>query len=275
LSLSHNTSEEKIKENLGVLFIGSESHPYAVKPSGTVVAQALGFASDSFNNHLKPLVMADLQFACKAGTQAMQIAGLYIQGGFSKFAVAIGTDLAQAEKGDVLEYTAGAGSATFIMGTDKILAKLLATTSVATDTPDFWRRSQQPHPQHAGRFTAEPGYFNHITMAVKLILAETGLQPKDFKYCVFHTPNGKFPIMAAEKLGFTVGQVKRSLLVKKIGNTYAGSSLLGLARVLDVVGSNEKILVVSYGSGAGSDAFVFETTPHLVVARKKWSHEKN
>lgn len=277
-----DNAKKNVRKDIGAIFIGSESHPYAVKPTGTVVAQALGISSDSFDGQAKALALADLQFACKAGTQALQIASLYINSGFSKYAMAIGTDTAQAEQGDVLEYTAGAGSATFILGSEhigageqKVLARLLATTSVSTDTPDFWRRPQQEHPQHAGRFTADPGYFTHILMAAKNILHETGLEPKDFGYCVFHTPNAKLPMAVASKLGFTFEQIQASLLVKVIGNTYAGASMLGLANTLDIAKKNKKILVVSYGSGAGSDAFVFETTEHLITARNKWKQQKS
>lgn len=275
------TGVTDVREQVAVLFIGSESHPYAVKPSGTVVAQALGIASDSFqvdqNNQrkCKPLALADLQFACKAGTQALQIAGMYIQAGFGEYALAIGVDTAQARPGDILEYTAGAGGAAFILGSEskdqkKLLAQIVATTSVATDTPDFWRRQQQEYPEHAGRFTADPGYFAHIELATKQILKETGLESKDFEYCVFHTPNVVFPVSIAQKLGFSVQQIEPSLLVKQIGNTYAGASMLGLASTLDIAKVNKKILVVSYGSGSGSDAFILQTTQHLETARKQW-----
>ena len=52
--------------DIGALYIGSESHPYAVKPSGTVVAEALGVVPD--------VHIADYEFACKAGTEAMFVA---------------------------------------------------------------------------------------------------------------------------------------------------------------------------------------------------------
>lgn len=261
---------EQIDEinKINALFVGSESHPYAVKPTGTIVKQALGLSDK--------MAMADLQFACKAGTQALQIALMYIKAGFTEYAMAIGADRAQAKKGDVLEFTAGTGGASFILGSNigdtKVLAKILATTSVATDTPDFWRRPKMSYPEHAGRFSGEPAYFAHITKSVSQILNETGMKPADFDYCVFHTPNAKFPQLIAKQLGFTQAQLQDSLVVKKIGNTYAAASLLALCAVLDKAKAGQKILIASYGSGSGSDAFILETTRELESSRKNWTN---
>lgn len=254
------------KSDLGTLFIGSESHPYAVKPSGSVVKEALGLSDY--------LSMADLQFACKAGSQSLQIALAYVQAKMSKNAMAIGADTAQARPGDALEYTAAAGAAAFIVGHEEgesqLLAKLLGTKSVATDTPDFWRKPKESYPQHFGRFTGEPAYFKHVTMASRALLEQSQLIPSEIDFCVFHTPNAKFPKQVAKQLGFSKEQLAPALVVKDIGNTYAGASLLALSAVLDMAPAGAKILVCSYGSGAGADAFLFETTKHLVEQRKKY-----
>ncbi len=250
------------KQDIRSLFIGSESHPYAVKPSAAIVKESLGL-SESMSS-------ADLQFACKAGTQALQICAAYVASGMQPAALAIGTDTAQSRPGDVLEFAAGAGAAAFVLGKDKILARLIATTSVLTDTPDFWRRPKQDYPEHGGRFSGEPGYFYHVKKATNNLLKELSMEPKDIDWCVFHTPNAKFPETVAKDLGFTPSQLQHSLIVKQIGNTYAAASLLALANVLDKAKERQKILVTSYGSGAGADSFLFETTKLLVSERKKW-----
>lgn len=261
---SDRSSAQNSIQKIGALFIGSESHPYAVKPTGTMVKTALGLS--------EKMALADLQFACKAGTQAMQIISAYVAAEMISAGMAIGADTAQSRPGDVLEFTAGAGAAAFILGSQKesLLARLLATVSVATDTPDFWRRPGQAYPEHAGRFSGEPGYFYHVTTATRLLLEETQLKPTDIDYCVFHTPNAKFPQQVAKKLGFTPAQLEKSLVVPQIGNTYAAASLLGLAATLDQTEAGKKILVTSYGSGAGADSFLFETTELLVERRKSW-----
>ena len=84
---------------------------------------------------------------------------------------------------------------------------------------------------------------------------------------MFHQPNPKFPERAAETLGFTKEQIRTGLLSPQIGNTYAGSALIGLTAVLDEAAAGDGILMVSFGSGAGSDAFQFTATDRLAQRR--------
>ena len=86
---------------------------------------------------------------------------------------------------------------------------------------------------------------------------------------VLHQPNTKFPQRAAKQLGFRKEQFETGLLVPVIGNTYAGSSLIGLTAVLDEAQPGDRVLVVSFGSGAGSDAFSLEITDAIVDARRR------
>ena len=88
----------------------------------------------------------------------------------------------------------------------------------------------------------------------------TKTTPADYRYVVLHQPNIKFPQRAAKILGFNEDQLKAGLLVGVIGNTYAGSAMIGLTAVLDEAKPGDNILLVSFGSGAGSDAFALRVT---------------
>jgi hydroxymethylglutaryl-CoA synthase len=244
---------------IGAVYVGSESHPYAVKPSGTVLAEALGATPEVHT--------ADLEFACKAGSEGMFIALKLVEAGAVKYGLAVGADTSQGAPGDALEYSAAAGAAAFLFGREDVLAEVLETYSYTTDTPDFWRREYQYYPLHGGRFTGDPAYFKHVLGAAKGIMARAGASPGDFQYVVFHQPNGKFPLRAGEMLGFTRKQIETGWLVPKLGNTYSGSSPLGLTAVLDVAAPGDRILMVSYGSGAGSDGFIFRVTDRLAAVR--------
>jgi hydroxymethylglutaryl-CoA synthase len=243
------------------VWVGSESHPYAVKPTSTIVAEAIG-ATPSVQ-------AADLEFACKAGSEAI-VAGIGIVGsGMGRYVLAIGMDTAQGRPGDALEFTAASGGAAFLVGpAAESIAVYEGMLSHVTDTPDFWRRAYMHYPSHGHRFTGEPAYFEHVTSAGRRLMEEMGTKPSDYTYAVFHQPNSKFPQRAAQMLGFRPDQIKTGLLVSVIGNTYAGSSLIGLTAILDEAKPGDRILLVSFGSGAGSDAFSLKVTDRIAERRQ-------
>ncbi len=238
--------------DIGAIYAGSESPPYAVKPTATIVGAAIEATPE--------LTAADLEFACKAGTAAIQCCMGLVEAERIKFGLAVGSDTSQGMPGDILEYTASAGGAAFIIGKENLIAEIKDTHSFTTDTPDFWRREGEEFPKHGARFTGEPAYFKHVINCSKRIMERNKLSPKDFKYVVFHQPNGRFPLKAAKILGFDQEQIKPGLLTPWIGNTYSGSTLLGLVRILDEATEGDLILATSYGSGAGSDSFIIEVT---------------
>lgn len=245
---------------LRAVWVGSESPPYTVKPTSTIVAQAIGAV---------PAVQAaDWEFACKAGTEALQAAIGFIGSGMADYALVIGMDTAQGRPGDALEYTAGAGGAAYVVGpAEDALAILEGSFSYVTDTPDFFRRPRQHYPQHGSRFTGEPAYFKHVLAAADQLMKELDTTPRDYAAAVFHQPNPKFPERAARMLGFKAEQTRTGLLCPLVGNTYAGSSLLGLTAVLDEARPGDRLLLVSFGSGAGSDAFSLRVTEHIEERR--------
>lgn len=246
---------------LRAVWVGSESHPYAVKPSSTIVAEAIGAGPE--------IEAADWQFACKAGTEAVQAALGLVGSSMADYALAIGMDTAQGRPGDALEFTAAAGGAALIIGAgEACLAVLEGSYSFVSDTPDFWRRPRQEYPSHGGRFTGEPGYFAHSLAAARGLMEGLGYTATDFAYAIFHQPNPRFPTRAANELGFERRQYEPGLLVNEIGNTYAGSSLVALSAVLDVAQPGQRILHVSFGSGAGSDAFCWRVTERLPLVRE-------
>jgi hydroxymethylglutaryl-CoA synthase len=247
-------------EALRAVWVGSESHPYAVKPSSTIVAEAVGASPN--------IQAGDWEFACKAGSEAMVAAMGLVGSGMGDYALAIGMDTAQGQPGDALEYTAGSGGAAYVIGpAENALAEIEASYSYVTDTPDFWRRAEQKYPEHGQRFTGEPAYFKHITTAGSTMMKSLGVTAADFQYAVFHQPNAKFPQRVAGMLGFSEAQIRPGLLVPVIGNTYAGAALIGLTATLDVAKPGDRILMVSFGSGAGSDAFALRVTDRIETRR--------
>jgi hydroxymethylglutaryl-CoA synthase len=251
-------------QDIGKASIGSESPPYAVKPSATVLAEVIGATPDIW--------LSGVEFACKAGTQTMIDAIMFVLGqgtsNVMKYSLGVGSDTSQGAPSDALEFSAASGAAAFIMGRENIAAKCLWASSFDTDNPDFWRCEHRSYPEHAGSFTGDPSYFKHTLGGSRAMMEEAGMKPSDFDFAVFHQPNAKFPKRAGKILGFTPKQMETGLKVSKIGNTYSGASPIGLAGVLDIAKPGDKILMVSYGSGSGSDAFIWEVTDEITAAQK-------
>ena len=233
-------------DDIGAIYVGSESHPYAVKPTSVTVGEAIGATP--------VMTAADYEFACKAGTAGIQTCMGLVKSGMVKYGVAIGADIAQGAPGDALEYTAAAGGAAFVIGDDDVIAKINDTCSY------FWRREGQAYPRHGGRFSGEPAYFKHIQGAANLMMEKMGTKPSDYDYAIFHQPNAKFPRTVAAMLKFTSEQIKPGLAVPYLGNTYSGAVPVGLSATLDIAKPGDRIFVTSYGSGSGSDAFDITVT---------------
>src|SRR6185503_14534637 len=130
----------------------------------------------------------------------------------------------QGKPGDALEYSAAAGAAALLLGPANMrgaIASIDTTLSYTTDTPDFWRASGAQYPEHAGRFTGEPGYFKHVRETVRALLKNTRVKLTDIDHVVLHMPNAKFPMRIAKELGITREQMSAGFVVPTLGNTYS------------------------------------------------------
>jgi len=271
LALIHSGIDNSL---VGKIYVGSESNPYAVKPIASKVAQVLKLGEED-EDDVQGVDAVDTEFACKAATSVFKDAASLVNYSKSnvKNAMVIGTDNSQAaprdSPGGELDMFVGYGAAACIFGKTDVVAEIEGWYSCTSDTPDFWRRDGEPFPMHGGRFTGDPAYFKHVRKAAKKLMERLNLRPNDIDYFVAHQPNPQFPARIAKELGFKEEQYSPSLQVIKFGNTYSAASPLGLAAVLDVAEPEKRILVASYGSGAGSDAYSLITTSQILEKRQR------
>ena len=262
------------KTSIGKVYVGSESNPYAVNPIASKVAQVLKLGKEE-KNGIQSVDAIDTEFACKAATSMFKDAAslVYYPKTKTDYAMVIGADNSQAaprnELGGELDHFVGFGGSAFIFGMHDVIAEVEGWYSCTSDMPDFWRRDMQAYPRHGGRFTGEPAYFKHVIKACRIIMEQLKLKVEDIDYFVPHQPNIRFPVKVAKQLGFKEEQYLPSLKVANFGNAYSGSSPIGLAAVLDVAKPDERVVLVSYGSGAGSDAYSFMTTSQILEKRPR------
>jgi hydroxymethylglutaryl-CoA synthase len=260
---------------IGKVYVGSESNPYAVNPIASKVAQVLKLGKEEKIDGLQSVDAIDTEFACKAATSMFKDAAalVYYPNDSTNYAITIGTDNSQAaprnDLGGELDHFVGFGAAAFIFGMKDVIANIEGWYSCTSDTPDFWRRDMQAYPRHGGRFTGKPAYFKHVIKSARTLMEQLNLTTKDVDYFVPHQPNLRFPIKVAKQLGFSEEQYLPSLKVGKLGNAYSGSSPIGLAAILDIAKPDQRIVLVSYGSGAGSDAYSFITTNQISEKRSR------
>jgi len=270
LALIHSGVDSSL---VGNVYVGSESNPYAVKPIASKVAQVLKLGEE--DGDVQGVDAVDTEFACKAATSMFKDAASLVNYPKSNIqnTMVIGADNSQAAPrncpGGELDLFVGYGGCAYVLGKCDVIAEIEGWYSCTSDTPDFWRRDGEPYPMHGGRFTGDPAYFKHVRKAAEKLMERLGLQLNDVKYFVAHQPNVRFPVKVAKELGFKEEQYLPSLQVARFGNTYSGSSLVGLAAVLDMAKPDERILIVSYGSGAGSDAYSLMTTSQIRDKRKR------
>jgi hydroxymethylglutaryl-CoA synthase len=258
---------------VGKVYVGSESNPYAVKPIASKVAQVLKLGEEE--GDIQGVDAVDTEFACKAASSMFKDACSLVNYSKSgiKYAMVIGADNSQAAPrgcpgGELDAFVGYAGSA-YLFGKSDVIAEIEGCYSCTSDTPDFWRRDGEPFPMHGGRFTGDPAYFKHVRKATTKLMERLNLKASDVDYFVTHQPNPQFPVKIAKDLGFKEEQYAVSLQIKKFGNTYSACSLVGLAAILDIAEPEARILLTSYGSGAGSDAYLLRTTNQLAEKRKR------
>lgn len=248
---------------IGSVALGTESKPYAVGLAARHVASFSGVGENVF--------VADLEGACNAGMQAVNYVMSQIKSGIVDYGLAIGSDLSQAPVKDALEYSAGAGAAAFVLGKKNILATIRDMAPYSTLSLDFWRRDEMLVPKHHGRTTVEV-YTNAVIGAMEeLLRRHPNMKISDFEHITFHQPSGYMPLKVCKALAqpkIEVGcdpnvrdrlkiskediekKVKPWLTVMETGNTYAASTPIAIATILDKGKPGEDILAVSYGSGA-------------------------
>ncbi len=266
---------------VGLVVVGSESKPYAVKPIATSVVHAAGLGDQ--------VIAYDAEFACIGAGMQLAPALALIRSGAIESALVIGADVAQGAPGDPLDLDTGAGAVCVVLSRYNVVLEPVALCASTGDHPDFARRAGRPYPFHGGAFTGEPSYFAFQRRAIQNALGEAGVAPGDIVGASLHSPNMRFVRRLAADVGLTAprGAGRPPCLIASagewLGNTYDAAALFGLAELLHeperrLPGGDDPdwrvrlapgnlLLVGFYGSGAAAAAAVFRVTEGIHAYR--------
>lgn len=251
-------------KEIGALYLGTGTNPWASNPSSTLIAESIGTTPD--------VICSDVQFSGKSGTSAIQICLALAESDSIKYGIAIGADTLNrhVEPGVLYEYAASAGSASVVIGNEKVVAKIQGIQSHMSSLCDWFRIEGERYIKTGSSEIPDAlqiGLIEHTIAAVNKLNGKLRLKPEDYTYAVFQQPYGFVPFAVGGALNFKPEQVAPGTIAEQIGDCGAASSLLGLANVLDMAKPGDRILLASYGFGAGSDALSIEVTPEIETKR--------
>ena len=241
-----------LPSNIGAIFFGTQSSPDLSRSAAAVLADMLGIA---------PAVFAtDVRFSGKSGTAALAMAIAWVRAGFSEYALAVGADALclRAAPGDPLEMTAGAGAACVLVGNTNIAARFEALASTASDAADGFRLEGDPYVRSGGAGFASSGIgdLQHMVGAWKLLLARLG-DGADFAAVAAQQPDGRLTGRLARAAGIDAELFAGGSVAPMLGDLGAASPLAALLRQMEGRQPGDRVGLLSYGFGAGSDALSF------------------
>lgn len=242
-------------------YLGTCTNPYDSRPASTILAESLadGKASDC----------ADVQFSTRSGSSALRIARSMVLSGEMDRAMVFGSDTMNRHTppGGFQEYFASAAAAALLIGRgdDGAIAEVGPFHSVVSDLSDGFRLDGERYLRSGGLAALESGIglFRHTILAVRGYLHQLGAEPKDFDYVVFQQPAGVMPVALTMRLGFSMDQTMPGLIAYELGDVGSASTLVALSLILDQAEPGQRILVASYGFGAGADVTMLTTTDRL------------
>jgi hydroxymethylglutaryl-CoA synthase len=252
--------------------IASTSAPYLEKLLSGTILVSVGMPNTTFTS--------DHTTSTRAGSEAMLAAFEHVMATPSGKAVVAAADAPKASMWDTVEHAFGAGAAAFVMSSDNLIAELEGHASYASEYfGERFKPKDDPlvHDLNVKKF-AEGSIVLNTTRAGSALLKKLGRKPEDYQHVVIQQPDARVPTTIASRLQFTEAQLASSLVSKELGDLGAASVPVALASALDSAKVGDRIMVISYGSGAGSDALSFRvvgdrrpaTSVQAETARKEY-----
>ena len=241
------------RAGIGGVILASTTAPFADRLNAGIVAGALGLADD--------VDALDVGGSMRAGTSAT-IAGLALAAAGGRPVIVAAAEHRRSKPGSAQEFGNGDAAAALVLGTEKVIARVLATHSVTRDFVDHFRAAGEPHEYGwEERWVREEGYLKLVPRAARGVLAKAKLGPENVTTLIVPSPLAKIEAAVAKKLGIAERAIVDGLPAK-LGYSGAAHGIVLLAHALEKAEPGDRILVLNFGNGC--DALLVEVTPEIV-----------
>ncbi len=230
----------------------STTPPYTEKLLSGTVLVGLGASGETY--------ASDHTSSTRAGTEALLAGFEHLMGNPNGVALVAAADAPQASMWDPIEHGMGSGAAAFVLSGFATIAELEGAASYVSEYfgERFRPREEgQTRDLNVKKFS-EGSFVTNTTKAASALLKKLGRKPEEYAHLVIQQPDARAPASVAAKLGFQDPQLAAGLIAANLGDLGAASTPMGLAAALEASKVGDRILMVSYGSGAGSDALSFK-----------------
>lgn len=233
---------------ISFISLASTNYPYAEKVMASSLAAMFGLSASCFTSEHGNSTLA--------GTEALLEAWRYAYDPAFKNAMVIVSDAPKGPINESWENPLGAGAVAFSLGSKDVLCEIEAVSSqIAEVIGDRFRPEGYTEIQELGITSySRQAYQQAVVGSVTKLLQDIGAAPGKFQHVVLDQKNGKQAMQTGSKLGFSQEQMKAGSIFNQTGDTGATSPLLGLCSILDIAKPGDRILMVSYGGGAASQA---------------------
>ena len=233
-------------ESISALTLASTTLPFADLQNAAIVAGALALPGN--------ISALDITSSQRAGTAGFAAA----LKNSSDHALFIATDRPRGKPASTQEISYGAGAAAFTLGSDNVVASLLAAVSRTTVFVDHFRAADVKYDYvWEERWVRDEGYSKLVPEAVTAALKEAGVAPAEVKHFILASPLKNVSAPIIKKLGIAP-EAEADSLDENCGYAGAAHGLLMLAHTLEKAAPGEIIVLVGFGQGV--DALVLKTT---------------
>ena len=240
----------------GLMFATTTS-PYAEKQASALIATAADLRND--------IRTADYTTSLRSATTAILAACDSVKAGSASNIIIAAADTRLAPPKSAGERLFGDAASAISIGSDRVIANLIANHSTVDEMTDVWRREEDRFVTGwEERFSVTQGYQRVVRQTVSELFERSTIGPSQISKAIFYAPDAGTLAATAKSLGLKAEQIPDHLFAT-VGNTGAAMAPLVLSSVLEDARPGEKLLVVGYGSGC--DAIIFEVTGEIDNAR--------